>query len=74
VQTKFHSAVESVVNILIGYLVALGSQIVIFPLFGIQVGLRDNLLIGAFFTVVSLVRSYVLRRVFNKVTVLRMNK
>lgn len=73
-QTKFHSAVESVVNILIGYLVALGSQIVIFPLFGIQVGLRDNLLIGAFFTVVSLVRSYVLRRVFNKVTVLRMNK
>jgi hypothetical protein len=69
VQTKLHSAIESTVNILIGYLVALGSQIVIFPFFGIQVGLRDNLLIGFWFTIISLVRSYALRRAFNKVTV-----
>lgn len=67
-QSKKHSAIESATNILVGYLVALGSQIVIFPMFGIQATLRDNMLIGAFFTVVSLVRSYVLRRIFNMVT------
>lgn len=67
-QTKIHSAVESVVNILIGYLVALASQIVIFPMFSIHIALRENMLIGFWFTVVSLVRSYTLRRIFNKVT------
>jgi hypothetical protein len=37
----------------------------VFPLFGIRVSLADNLLIGVVFTVVSLARSYALRRVFN---------
>lgn len=52
-------------NVAIGYLVAVLSQIVIFPWFSIQVPLSDNLLIGAYFTIISLVRSYVLRRWFN---------
>ena len=73
-QTKTHSAIESVVNIIVGYLVALGSQIVIFPIFGIHVGLRENLLIGFWFTIISLIRSYVLRRVFNRVTVQTMSE
>jgi hypothetical protein len=67
-QTKTHSAIESAVNILIGYLVALASQIAIFPLFDIHVALRENMLIGFWFTIISLVRSYILRRIFNKVT------
>jgi len=37
----------------------------VFPMFGLQASLGDNLAIGAIFTVVSLVRSYALRRVFN---------
>lgn len=64
-QTKTHSLIESVTNILIGYLVAVASQLVIFPMFGIFIPLQDNLLIGAFFTVISLARSYILRRAFN---------
>lgn len=64
-QTKIESLIESLVNILIGYGVALVSQIVVFPLFGIFVPLTTNLLIGVWFTVISLVRSYIIRRWFN---------
>ena len=65
-QTRRHSAIESCANIAIGYLVAISAQIVIFPMFGIHASTRDHMLIGLAFTVVSLVRSYVLRRLFNR--------
>ena len=45
---------------------ALASQLAIFPLFGILIPLADNLLIGAWFTAISLVRSYAVRRWFNR--------
>jgi len=64
-QTRLDSLIESFVNILIGYGVALASQIIIFPFFGINVPLETNLWIGAWFTVISLMRSYVIRRWFN---------
>ena len=59
------SAVESVANVLVGYGVAVTAQVLVFPLFGLHASLGDNLAIGAVFTVVSLARSYTLRRVFN---------
>lgn len=64
-QSRRMSAVESVANVAVGYGVAVSAQIVIFPWFGMHPPLRDNLIIGAAFTVVSLARSYVLRRLFN---------
>lgn len=64
-QTKRHSLIESLVNILIGYLTALLSQFLIFPLFDINIPLSDNLLIGLYFTIISLIRSYLVRRYFN---------
>lgn len=64
-QSKLGSLIEAWANIGIGYVVALLSQIAVFPLFGIHVPLSTNLWIGAWFTVISLVRSYVLRRWFN---------
>lgn len=64
-QTRIGSLIESFMNIAIGYLVALLSQIIIFPMFDIHVSLSDNLIIGAYFTGISLVRSYVIRRWFN---------
>ena len=65
-QTKYQSFIESLTNILIGYLTALLSQVLIFPLFDIYVTLQDNLLIGLYFTIISLTRSYLVRRYFNK--------
>jgi hypothetical protein len=65
-QSRAQSAIESVANVAIGYLVALAAQLVIFPLLGIPVSLEQNLMIGAFFTAVSLARSYCVRRLFNR--------
>ena len=64
-QTKAGSLIESLTNILIGYGVALASQLAIFPMFGVHLPFSANLWIGAWFTVISLVRSYVIRRWFN---------
>ncbi len=64
-QTRKRSALEAVMNVLIGYGIAVMAQIAIFPIFGIHVPISSNLAIGALFTIVSLVRSYCLRRLFN---------
>ena len=64
-QTKTGSLIESIINIFIGYIVALVSQILIFPIFDINISFSENLLIGAWFTLISLVRSYIIRRWFN---------
>lgn len=64
-QTRVQSAIEAVANVVVGFLVALASQLIVFPLFGIHVPFSSNLAIGAWFTVISLLRSYVLRRWFN---------
>lgn len=61
------SALESVANIAVGYGVAVCTQLVVFPMFGLAVDLASNLAIGGIFTVVSLVRSYCLRRLFNRI-------
>ncbi len=60
------SFIESCINVAIGYGVALLSQILVFPLFGIHIPMSSNIAIGAIFTVISIARSYTVRRVFNK--------
>jgi membrane protein implicated in regulation of membrane protease activity len=65
-QTKLGSFYESIINILIGAIVALVSQLIIFPLYSIEVSLNTNFGIMVWFTVISVVRSYVVRRWFNK--------
>lgn len=64
-QTRKQSLIESCVNVFIGYLVALVAQMTVFPLMGIEVSVEQNLTIGLIFTVVSLARSYAVRRAFN---------
>ena len=65
-QSRAQSMIESAANVVIGYMVALGSQLVVFPMFGVHLPLQDNLLIGLWFTGISLVRSYLVRRWFNR--------
>jgi hypothetical protein len=64
-QTRTQSLVESTINVSIGYGVALAAQIAVFPMFGIRIEMIDNLLIGAFFTAISIARSYAVWRIFN---------
>ena len=64
-QSRYQSFIEALLNTLIGYVVALTSQLLIFPLFGIKGSFTENLLIGGYFTLISIVRSYAIRRWFN---------
>ena len=63
-QSRRLSLIEAVTNVTVGYGLAVATQIVIFPWFGLVVSLDDNLAIGAVFVIVSLLRSYALRRLF----------
>jgi len=66
-QSKKYSLIESCFNVAIGYLVALISQLLIFPMFDIHISMTKNLEIGLWFTVISLIRSYFIRRLFNRI-------
>jgi len=63
-QSRLMSLVEAVTNV-VG--VAVGVQILLFPVFGFTVTLRQNLAIGLVFTGVSIARSYVLRRMLEAI-------
>ena len=63
-QSRLMSLVEALTNVVAGYGVAVGTQLLVFPLFGLEATLRQSLGIGAIFTLVSLVRGYLLRRAF----------
>ncbi|WP_217516863.1 DUF7220 family protein [Vibrio metschnikovii] len=65
-QSKKHSFIESVTNVLVGYWVSVLSQLLIFPLFGVHLRIEDNLLISFYFTLISIGRSYSIRRLFNR--------
>lgn len=63
-QGRAMSAIEAVTNVAVGWLVAVAAQLVVFPAVGLQATLAQNLTVSSAFTAVSLVRSYLLRRLF----------
>ena len=63
-QTKRKSLIESTVQTLIGLGTSILVQITIYPLMGIPVTFEQNLIITAIFFIVSIVRGYLVRRLF----------
>ena len=68
-QSRVMSMIEAVTNVIVGYVLAIATQIVVFPWFGIETGLAEHLTIGLAFVGVSLARGYVLRRMFEAIRV-----
>ena len=66
-QSRRMSLVEAIANVLLGFGVALLTQIIVFPLFSLKVSLGENLAIGGLFTLASIARSYTLRRTFEAI-------
>ncbi|WP_055456512.1 DUF7220 family protein [Pannonibacter indicus] len=66
-QSRTMSLVESLANVAVGYGIAVLTQILIFPIFGLHTTLAQNLMMGGIFTVVSIGRSYALRRLFEEI-------
>ena len=58
------SLIEAITNVALGYVLAVFTQILVFPWFGLHTSLGDNLALGAVFVGISLLRSYALRRLF----------
>ena len=68
-QSRIMSLVETATNVVVGYVLAIVTQIVVFPWFGIETGLAEHLTIGLAFVGVSLARGYLLRRLFEAIRV-----
>ncbi|OSQ53895.1 hypothetical protein MCRY_21790 [Marivita cryptomonadis] len=66
-QSRAMSFVEAATNVVVGYVLAIVTQIVVFPWFGIEAALGEHLAIGLAFVGISLTRSYVLRRLFETI-------
>ena len=66
-QTRLGSWLGAWANIAVGFAINWIANMAIFPLFGFNVTGAQAFHIGLIFTAISLVRSYVLRRVFNRI-------
>lgn len=64
-QTKLGSFYEACINVAIGFGINFVANLVILPIFGFNITLSDNFLIGILYTVISVARSYVVRRWFD---------
>ncbi len=63
-QSRRLSLIEAITNVAAGYALAVVTQMLVFPWFGLHASLGDNLALGLVFTTISLFRSYTLRRLF----------
>ncbi len=64
-QKPLHSLIEAVVNTASGFVLSMLAVVYVFPLIGVTMDLRQNFMATGVMTVVSVVRSYAWRRVFN---------
>jgi hypothetical protein len=66
-QTRLMSLVETMTNILVGLVISFLSQIVIFKVYNVSLSTQQNVEITLYFTIISILRSYALRRFFNSI-------
>ena len=65
-QSKKMSALEAITNTVAGLLTSFLIQVIIYPVLGIPVTIGQNIIITAVFFAASFLRSYIIRRIFNK--------
>lgn len=65
-QKRKHSFIEAVISTVVGFFLTLLVQAIVFPLYDIHTTHSENLQITGVFTIVSVIRGYVLRRIFNR--------
>jgi hypothetical protein len=64
-QTRLGSFIESLINVAIGFSINFVANLLILPLIGFNISVGQNLFIGVLYTIISVLRSYVIRRWFN---------
>ena len=66
-QSKKHSVAEAISNVITGLLLSFLIQLWIYPFLHIPVTINQNLIITSVFFIVSFVRGYIIRRIFNAI-------
>lgn len=69
-QSRLGSLAEAWANVLIGFGIQVTASGIVLPLLGVPITLMQNFKLGCIMTIVSICRSYFLRRVFNKTEVI----
>ena len=64
-QSKKHSLIESITNVVVGLVISFLIQLIIYPALNIKVSINQNLFITMVFFLASFFRGYVIRRIFN---------
>ena len=67
-QSPIMSLAESVTNVVAGFIMALTVQILLFRAMGLVISLGENIAITLLFASISLIRGYIVRRLFNALT------
>jgi uncharacterized protein YacL len=66
-QSKKNSLIETITQNTVGLIISLIVQSILYPILGIPVSFKQNIIITIVFLIVSLVRGYVIRRIFDKI-------
>ncbi len=64
-QSRLGSLIEALINVAIGFGINFVANFAIFPLIGFHISASQNLFIGLLYTLISVARSYCVRRWFN---------
>lgn len=64
-QTKKQSLIETLTSVFVGWLIGVILNLTVLPLFDYNITIVDSLLVSLIFTVISVVRGYLIRRFFN---------
>ena len=64
-QSKRDSLIETLTNVGIGWFISFIANMLVLPLFGYNINLTDGVLISIIFTIISIIRGYMVRRWFN---------
>lgn len=65
-QSKKYSLFESFANTIVGLLLSFLTQLIIYPALNISVSIDQNIIITIVFLLISLIRGYIIRRIFNR--------
>ena len=64
-QSKKQSLIETLTSVFVGWLIGVILNMLVLPLFDYNITVVDSLWVSLIFTVVSVIRGYVIRRTFN---------
>jgi hypothetical protein len=64
-QSRLGSFIEACINVLIGFWINFFANLIILPLIGFNISIAQNFYIGFLYTLISVARSYAVRRWFN---------